>query len=64
MQVKNVSKRYANYKYAVIRNVDGEYWYYAAYNDLSDAMATAQEIGNGTVTETAKVEPEYFNSFC
>lgn len=42
---------YANeYKYIVARRVDGELWFWGAWNDLNKANEVALEIGGEVVT--------------
>jgi hypothetical protein len=65
-KVKNVSKNFSNYKYAVIRKVYNddnvlEYWWYGAYNSLILAQNAYNEINNGLIVEIEKIEPETFD---
>jgi hypothetical protein len=65
-KVKNVSKNFSNYKYAVIRKVYNddnvlEYWWYGAYNSLILAQNAYNEIHNGLIVEAEKIEPETFD---
>jgi hypothetical protein len=65
-KVKNVSKNFSNYKYAVIRKVYNddnvlEYWWYGAYNSLILAQNAYNEINNGLIVEAEKIEPETFD---
>lgn len=42
---------YANeYKYIVVRRVDGELWFWGAWNDRDKANEIASEIGGEVVT--------------
>lgn len=42
---------YANeYKYIVVRRVDGEFWFWGAWNDCNRANEVAIEIGGEVVT--------------
>lgn len=65
-KVKNVSKNFSKYKYAVIRKVYNddnvlEYWWFGAYNSLILAQNAYNEINNGLIVETEKIEPETFD---
>ena len=41
---------YANeYKYIVARRVDGELWFWVAWNDRDKANDGAEELGNGVI---------------
>ena len=65
-KVKNVSKNFSNYKYAVIRKVYNddnvlEYWWFGAYNSLILAQNAYNEINNGLIVEMEKIEPENFD---
>lgn len=65
-KVKNVSKNFSNYKYAVIRKVYNddnvlEYWWFGAYNSLILAQNAYNEINNGLIVEPEKIEPETFD---
>ena len=65
-KVKNVSKNFSNYKYAVIRKVYNddnvlEYWWFGAYNSLILAQNAYNEINNGLIVEMEKIEPETFD---
>lgn len=65
-KVKNVSKNFSNYKYAVIRKVYNddnvlEYWWYGAYNSLILEQNAYNEINNGLIVEAEKIEPETFD---
>jgi hypothetical protein len=65
-KVKNVSKNFSNYKYAVIRKVYNddnvlEYWWFGAYNSLILAQNAYNEINNGLIVEAEKIEPETFD---
>jgi hypothetical protein len=65
-KVKNVSKNFSNYKYAVIRKVYNddnvlEYWWFGAYNSLILAQNAYNEINNGLIVEVEKIEPETFD---
>lgn len=46
-------------RYAVVRNCEGEYWYYGTYDDFARANSVANEIGNGFVCPTSEI-----NSVC
>jgi hypothetical protein len=38
-----------------------EYWWYGAYNSLILAQNAYNEINNGLIIETEKIEPETFD---
>lgn len=41
---------YANeYNYVVARWVEGDYWFWGAYDDYAEANRVAMELGNGCV---------------
>lgn len=56
MKVNNLSATYKNYRYVIIRTVDGEDWYYGATNDFGKAVNIAYSFDNGHVICTEKVE--------
>lgn len=45
----------AKYKYIILREYEGEYWYYSMTNDLLNASAIIKEITNGVVVELRDV---------
>lgn len=47
--VKNVADYAKDYKYIVARNIDGELWFWGAWNDRNKANEVAIELGNGVV---------------
>lgn len=61
--VNNVSKSYANHKYAVIRECGYEYWYYGSYNSLEQAQDVCNEIGNGLVVESKNIKVAFFSNW-
>lgn len=42
--VKNLSSYAINYKYIVASDVDGELWFYGAWNDENKAYEVARDI--------------------
>jgi hypothetical protein len=61
--VNNVSKDFLNYKYSVIRDCDGEYWYYGSYNSLEQAQDVCNEIGNGLIVESKNIKVAFFSNW-
>lgn len=49
MTVQNVAAYAKNYKYIVARHVDGQLWFWGAWNDRNKANDVAEELGNGVV---------------
>ena len=49
MTIQNVAEYAKNYKYIVARRVDGELWFWGAWNDRDKANDVAEELGNGVV---------------
>jgi len=45
VRINNMSESARKYKYIVFRMVDGEFWYYGAWNDHLKALHQALEIG-------------------
>ena len=45
MKINNLPDYAAEYKFIVYRVVDGEKWFWGAYNDYGRAMYAAGEIG-------------------
>ena len=43
--------RNINHNYLVVRQVDGDVWYYGQYDSEAKAKEVAIEIGNGLVIE-------------
>ena len=52
IKVNNVSEYGKTCKYLVCRVVDGQAWFYGAWNDYDKALEVAQEI-DGVVVEEA-----------
>jgi hypothetical protein len=48
-KVNNVSKSYLNYKYSVIRDCGGEYWYYGSYDTLERSQEVCNSLCNGLI---------------
>ena len=55
--IKNVSRYAFNYEYIVARFVDGDWWFYGAWNDAEDAYNVAM-IEEGQVFHTNKINAE------
>jgi hypothetical protein len=53
--VNNVSKDYVNHKYSVIRNCDGEYWYYGSYDSLERSQEVCNSLCNGLIVESESI---------
>lgn len=45
MEIKNMPPESALYEFIVYREVDGEKWFWGAYNDVNRACTAAVEIG-------------------
>lgn len=43
--INNLPNYSENYAYIVAREVDGEYWFWGAYNDRNKANEIAENIG-------------------
>ena len=50
MTIQNVAEYAKNYKYIVVRRVDGELYFWGAWNDRNKANEVAIEIGGEVVT--------------
>ena len=50
MTIRNLPTTADNYKYIIVREVEGEYWYFGADNDENRANEVALEVG-GIVLE-------------
>lgn len=57
MKINNMDKHAKGRKYVVFRVVNGENWYYDAWDDFDRALAQAVEIG-GQVAPTEAVEED------
>lgn len=44
MKIKNCPDYVNKYEYVVAREVDGEFWFYGAYDDIEKAREVAAEI--------------------
>lgn len=58
MKVKNLpqSGYHKKRKYTVVREVDGEYWFYGSYDDVMLAGKAVIELPNGYVVESKDIE--------
>lgn len=50
MTIQNVAEYAKNYKYIVVRRVNGELYFWGAWNDRDKANEVAIEIGGEVVT--------------
>jgi hypothetical protein len=46
---------YQLYKYTVVRATEHEFWFYATYDKLDDAIKSAESVPNGYVLQTKGV---------
>ena len=51
VKVQNVASYAKDYKYIVAKRVNGELWFWGAWNDKNKANAVALELGNGVVVK-------------
>ena len=49
MTIQNVPKYAKNYKYIVARQVDGEFYFWGAWNDKDKANNISHELGDGII---------------
>lgn len=57
MIIRNLPANYKSYKYLVVRNVEGDWWYFGAWSSFSyDALQQAYEI-DGFVVPVDEVKP-------
>ena len=54
MKINNLPEYARDYNWIVARIVDGEAWFYGAYNDEGKAFAVGTEV-NGVVVSTTQV---------
>lgn len=54
IRVNNVAEHAGDFKYWVVRIVDGEAWYYSAHNKRENAQIAAEHCG-GIVVENKEV---------
>ena len=60
VKINNKSSNYANYKYVIYLVVDGENWYYGAYNDLVRCSEILYELGNNArIVEVERILSEF-----
>jgi hypothetical protein len=55
MTVYNVPAYAAEYPYVVVREVEGEYWFYGAYENVFRASKVAYEV-HGHVIKTDEIK--------
>lgn len=51
VKVQNVASYAKEYKYIVAMRVDGELWFWGAWNDRDKANEVALELQNGVIVE-------------
>ena len=49
--IKNLPAYANDYRYIVVRRVDGDLWFYGAWNELNRAIEVAIEIRGEVVTQ-------------
>ena len=54
--IYNLPRNYTNYAFITAREVDGDLWFYGAWNDRDSANEQALEIG-GIMLEVEMVKP-------
>ena len=54
--INNLPAYALNYEYTVARVVNGELWFWGAWDDESRACEVARELGNGVVVPRRLVE--------
>ena len=54
VKVNNLEEYAFNHNYIVVRLVNGEFWFYGAYDTEERANEVAIEIGNGGVFRNAR----------
>jgi len=50
MKINNLPATAKNYGYIVAREVDGEFWYWGAWNESEKANEVARDIGGIAIT--------------
>lgn len=55
LKINNLPDYAGLYDYVVYRSVNGEAWFYGAYNDLTKASQVAEEI-HGYIVEVRNIE--------
>jgi len=50
MTINNIPAYANSYKYIVARRIDGELWFWGAWNDRGEANEVALEIGGEVIT--------------
>ena len=55
VKINNMTGVAKDKAYVVARCVEGEYWYYGAYNDVVKAYAVAEEIGGEVFENTGGI---------
>jgi hypothetical protein len=55
VKVNNVSDYAKTKRFWVIREVDGEYWFYSAFDDVTKAFNSCKELSNGTLIENSEI---------
>lgn len=49
--INNFPEYAKEYKYIVVQRIDGELWFWGAWDDRNKANEAALELGNGVVIE-------------
>ena len=52
--VKNLPEYANEYKYIVARQIDGDLWFWGAWNNMKKAINAAEEIGGKVVIKKKK----------
>lgn len=55
VKVNNVSDYAKTKRFWVIRKVDGEYWFYGAFDNVTMAFNSCRELDNGTLIENTEI---------
>ena len=55
MTINNMPEYATHYEFVVVRNVEGELWFYGAYRDGFKAEQVAQEI-HGVIVHNVRIQ--------
>jgi hypothetical protein len=55
LNVNNVSKYAKSKRFWVVREVDEEYWFYGAFDDVTEAFKSAKAIENALLIENTEL---------
>lgn len=58
MTIKNVAPFATDKKFIVARFVDGDYWFYDAWNDFDGACTQAEEINGRVIMNNGQLDLE------